>query len=876
VEAGSQLGHYTILTLLGSGGMGEVWKARDGRLRREVAIKMLPPTLAGDAARLTRFEREAELLASLNHHHIATIHGIEEHGGTRFLILELVEGETLDDRLARGPLPASEAFRLSAQLAEGLEAAHARGVVHRDLKPANIKITPAGRIKILDFGIAKALAADGDADATQTIDPTGTGVVIGTPAYMSPEQARGERVGVQTDIWSFGAVLYEMLTGRSPFRRKTTAETLASVLDARPDYDALPPGTPEVARRLIRRCLERDLSRRMQHIGDVRILLEEAAVPGDPRDAAEPPRSRPAAWVAGGVAAGLLTGAVVLWLAAPRATDRTPASPAHVSLPFLERPSSRPFGHRYLALSSDGSTVAYSGTSRLWIRRLDQSDPISVDTGSTSNPFFSPDGEWIGVFVGTALLKVPARGGAPVTVTETSERPLGGVWRGDGNIVYATSEALFQVPADGGERSILARPDRSRNEGLYAWPQLLPGGKSMLLTVVHTDPKQPPHVVVFDLTTRQPTPLVAGSSASYLANGLLVYAADSRLNVVPFDPSARRLTGTPVARPEIALAIAADSGAANFAVSDTGTLMYSSPPRAALRTLEWLDRRGQSERLAVEPETYAYAMVSPDGSRVAVERTTRGNRDIWILDLKRLTQVQLTDGPTEDMLPLWSPDGSRVFFASNRGGTFDVYSQEVSGTAEAKLEFGGPEFQAPTAVTPDGARVVVVERFNDLSLLNLAPPARLEPLLGHAAFDERLGEISPDGRWIAYESNESGNQFEIVLRSFPDVQARRDVISVGGGRYPRWGPKGINELYYVRPDGAMMVVPITLAPSLQIGPATKLFDWRKPAAGVSGRLYDVAPDGRFLVSTPIETDANGPTPVSLVLNWAAGLRAAPQ
>jgi eukaryotic-like serine/threonine-protein kinase len=853
--------------------MGEVWKARDSRLRREVAIKTLPASLAQDPGRLARLEREATVLASLNHHHIATIHGLEEHHGTRFLVLELVEGATLEERLLHGRIPVEDALTLALQLAAALEAAHGKGIIHRDLKPANIKITPDKRIKVLDFGIAKALAAARDADETQPMDLTHTGAVIGTPAYMSPEQARGEAVGVQTDVWSFGAVLYEMLTGSSPFRRKTNAETFASVLDSQPDYATLPADTPDVARRLVQRCLEKDLSRRMQHMGDVRILLEEALTRVGSDATVRPSAIGHGAWVAAGIAVIGLLG-TILWLATrPADGEKSSSRRVYVSVPFLDRPGTFPMGTRHLAMSADGSTVALAAGRRLWIRRLDQKDPVSVSVaiGHVHNPFFSPDGEWIGLFVETALLKVPASGGAPVTVTETSDRPAGGAWRADGTIVFATSEGLYEVPANGGERKMLIKPDRSRKEGLYAWPHLLPGGQSILLTVISQDASVAPQVVVLDLKTLERKHLLDGSSAIYVPGGPMVYAGDSHLNAVAFETASNRVLGKPVSFPDIDLSIAADNGAANFAVSDTGTLIFSSPPRRALRALDWIDRQGNGERLAIEPQTYGYAMVSPDGSRVAVERTTRGNRDIWILDLKRLTQTQLTDGPTEDMLPVWSADGSRVFFASNRAGTFDVYSQAASGGSDAKLEFAGPEFQAPVAVTPDGGQLVIVERFRDLSLLDFARPNRLEPLF-NGRFDERLADISADGRWIAYESNESGNQFEIILRPFPNVQERREVISVGGGRYPRWGPKNSNELYYLGPDGAMMAAPVTLTPVLRLGPPKKLFDWRKPAEGISGRLYDVAPDGRFLVATPMESNADGPTYVSVILNWLGGRR----
>ena len=846
--------------------MGEVWKARDTRLRREVAIKTLPQTLAQDPGRLARLEREAELLASVNHASIATIHGMEEHDGVRFLVLELVDGVTLESRLLRGAMPLEEVLTLARQLAEALTAAHDKGIIHRDLKPANIMITPERRIKVLDFGIAKALAPGGDDAETVAIDPTRTGVVIGTPAYMSPEQARGEPVGVQADIWSFGAILYEMLTGKSPFRRKTTAETFASVLESQPDFATLPADTPDVTRRLVQRCLEKDPSRRIHHMGDVRILLEEASSSTGAQLSVHPARSyRRGLWTAAAVTIAVLS-AVVGWVAGHRSPRATPSGPIYVSVSFLESPAIFPLGNQHLTLSPDGSTVAYVAGRRVWIRRLNERDPISVDLPNGTDPFFSPDGEWIGLFDETALIKIPSRGGTPVRVTATSDRPLGAAWRTDGSIVFATSEGLYQVDANG-VRKLLLKPDRSRGERMFAWPHLLPGGDSLLLTVISQD-SSAPQTIVLHLRTLERKALFTGSSAGYVGGDLLVYAADSRLNAVAFDPATNSVVGKPVSFPDVALAVASDNGAANFAVSNNGTLIFSAPPPRAMRTLDWIDRDGSREQLAVEPQSYGYARVSPDGLKVAVERWTRGNRDIWILDQKRLTQVQLTSGPTEDMLPVWSADGTRIFFASNRNGTFDVYSQAIDGASEAKVEFEGPEMQAPNGVTPDGRQLLVLERFKDLNVLDVAQPGRLRPLLG-GQFDARLGQISPDGRWIAYESNESGSQFEIVLRSFPDTQRRREVISVGGGRFPCWGPPQSHELYYVAPDGAMMAVPITLAPDLQLGHPRKLFDWQKPSEGVSGRSYDVAPDGRFLVTTSLQSSPETSAYVSVILNWVA-------
>ncbi|MEX1129738.1 MAG: protein kinase [Vicinamibacterales bacterium] len=870
VQPGTRIGHYEILAAIGKGGMGEVWKARDTRLRRLVAIKTLPGALAQEPARLARLEREAEILATLNHHHIATIHGLEQLHGTSFLVMELVEGDTLEDRLLRGPIPIEEALTLALQIAQALEAAHDKGIIHRDLKPANVKVTPDRRIKVLDFGIAKALAASSDGETE--VMQTETGVVIGTPAYMSPEQARGETVGVPSDIWSFGALLYQMLTAISPFTRKTGADTIASVLESQPDYAALPPETPLLIRRLVQRCLEKDASRRLQHMGEVRVLVEEAlaSLGADPLGASAPASKGWGPWVAVGIMAATLAG-VLIWSWSNRSAADTTVSPVHVSMPFEGRPLPYPFGTRNLAISLDGSSIAMVTNHGLQIRRVDQKDGVIVPTGAASNPFFSPDGEWVGLFLATALAKVPARGGKPITLAAVTDRPAGGTWRADGTIVFATSEALYEISADGGEPKVIARPDRDRKETLYAWPHFLPGGGSILFTVVSEAETTAPQTVLLDLKTLERKTLLAGSSAIHVPGGQLLYMADSTLTAVGFDAASGALTGKPVSFPELEIAVAEDNGGATFAISDTGTLIFTAPARQTLRTLEWIDRHGQREALPFEAQNYAYAMVSPDGTLVAADRTTNGNRDIWILDLKRLTQTRLTDGPTEDMLPVWSADGQRIFFASRRSGNFDIYSQAADGASSAKLEFAGPEFQAPNAPTPDGTRLIVLDRYKDLAVLDFAKPDRLELLLP-GNFDDRLGQVSPDGRWIAYESNESGNQFEIVLRSFPNVQERRETISINGGRYPRWGPRGSDELFYLRPDGALMAASVKLSPTLVLGPTTKLFDWQTPPPGVSGLLFDVAPDGRFLMTRATSSDPERRTHVSLVLNWLARLR----
>jgi Tol biopolymer transport system component len=540
-------------------------------------------------------------------------------------------------------------------------------------------------------------------------------------------------------------------------------------------------------------------------------------------------------------------------------------------VPFEGRPASYTFGTRQIAISPDGSTVAFASTRGLQIRHIDQKNGTIISTGG-NNPFFSPDGDWIGLFIGdTAMVKVPVRGGTPVSITGLTDRPFGASWRADGTIVFATTEGLFEVSANGGEPKLIARPDRGRGETLYAWPHFLPGGGSILYTAVSKDAKDGPQTMLLDLRSHERKALVRGSSAVYGAGGHLVYSTGSTLNAIAFDATTGVVTGKPVAIPGIEVATSTDDFAANFAISDTGTLIVLPPTAADRGTFEWIDRHGQREPLDIEPQRYGYAMVSPDGTRVALERYTNGIRNIWILDLKRLTQTQLTDGPIEDNLPVWSADGQRVFFASNRSGNFDVYSQAADGASSATLVFAAPGFQAPSATTPDGTRLLIYDRFDDLAILNLAKPDHLEPLL-HSGFDERLGQISRDGRWIAYESNESGNQFEIILRSFPDVSARREIVSINGGRYPRWGLKGLDELYYLSADGAIMAVPITLSPALALGTPKKLFDWQKPPQARSGLRYDVAPDGRFLMPKAQAPSPDVPTNISLIVNWLADLR----
>ena len=874
---GTRLGVYEVTVQIGEGGMGQVYRAHDTRLNRDVAIKVLPDSVAHDVDRLARFRREAQTLALLNHPNIAHIHGLEESGGLCALVMELIEGEDLSWRIDRGAIPIDEALRIAKQIAEALEAAHEQGIVHRDLKPANIKVRADGLVKVLDFGIAKAVAPPGATTVTLTAHRTEAGTIVGTPAYMSPEQARGETADRRTDIWSFGVVLYELLTGTSPFSAPTTADTLSRVIGTQPDHTLLPSDTPTVIRRLVRRCLEKDPKRRLQHMGDVRLEIEEAVVATTSGTA---PAGTPDDFATGG-RLGRVAGSILLaalaglggWLLGQRSVAHGPVPVVRLSIPSLGAPFRGPFGNRHLAITDDGARVAYASAGRLWIRHLGQTQAVAIEVVS-SNPFFSPSGEWVGFFTDVGLWKVPVGGGVPVPILTTAERPGGATWRADGTIVFATSVGLYEVRENGGAPRLLVKPDPRRQELRYAWPQFMPDGQSILFTVIPEGSIDGAQLVVLNLKTLETRiVLKGGSAARYSATGHLLYAAGQTLKAVAFDPGTQQTRGDPVSFPDIEVTNTPDNGAAEFAASSTGTLVFMSPdtPGRQLRTLSWVDRNGKEEPLAIAPGRYTYPRISPDGTRIALD-IAGANRDIWIWNLQRPNLTRVTEGPTEDLVPVWSLDGRRVFFASDRAGSFDVYSEAADGSTPAKVEFSGPGTQMPTALSPDGARLLVVENFKGLSLVTLGRSDRIEPLL-RDEFSYWLGVISPDGHWLAYESNESGNKVEIFLRPFPEVTGRREKVSLDGGRYPVWGAKDTGELYYMALDGGMMAASVTLSPSLNLGRVTKLFDWEKPPRGITGRVYDLSPvDGRFLMTKPAATGSDETGNISVVLNWVEGLK----
>jgi Tol biopolymer transport system component len=875
IPRGHRIGVFEVETLLGAGGMGEVYRARDTRLGRSVAIKLLPLAFAADADRLSRFEREARVLASLNHPNIGAVYGLEPGDGITALVMELVDGDDLSTRLASGPLRMAEALAIARQIAMALEAAHEQGVVHRDLKPANIKVRPDGTVKVLDFGLAKSLQSTAAESVTVTM-VTEPGLVLGTPKYMSPEQARGESVDRGADVWAFGVVLYEMMTGAAPFAGRTTAETLAHVLERRPDESRLPDDIPPAMRRLIRRCLDKDRRRRLQHIGDARIEIEDALTSEAHDGDSLPPAARTRRWLIPAVVAAtaLLAGVGGWWFAA-RDDAAGDAPVVRLTIPAIGPAFSGPNGARHLAISRDGSRIAYASTTGLLVRRLDHGEPVVVSAAG-STPFFSPDGRWLAFFGGAegGLRKVPSAGGAVVDLVRVTDRSSGGSWGPDGTIVYATSEGLFRVSQDGGAPTLLAKPDATREERAFAWPRFMPDGRSVLFTILKNGPIDQAEVALLDLQAlRRTVVLKGGTAAQYTPLGNLVYASKQQLYAVGFDPATNGIRGEPTVARDIVLANTNDNGAADFALADNGTLIFTSANSVnrQLQTLAWVNRSGREEPLPLKPDRYGYARVSPDATLIALDILGDTNRDIFVWNVAQGRQINLTvDSSYEEALPLWSIDSRRVLFGSNRAGNMDIYSQAVDGATPAELVFAGPGSQFPLAFSPDGMKLIVGHEFKDLGLVDVAHSDNLQPLL-NTPFNEGVGVISPDGRWIAYESNESSDRAQIMVRPFPDVAGRREQVSIDGGRFPLWSPNS-SELFFVDPNGMLISAAVTLAPTFTVGNLTPLFMTEKPPSGPSGRKYDVSRDGRFLLPKPVPRTAGDQVDINVVLNWFTELR----
>ena len=881
VAPGSRLGPYEVTAKLGEGGMGEVWRATDSRLGREVALKVLPPAFTADPERLARFEREAKLLAQLQHPNIASIYGLEESDGGFALVMELVAGEDLAARLARGPVALDEALPIARQIAEALEAAHAKGIVHRDLKPANVKTAGDGTVKVLDFGLAKAVEAttkpssapvDLRQSPTLAHSPTLTGapgtrlgMILGTAAYMAPEQARGQAVDKRADIWAFGVVLYEMLTGRTLFAGDTVTDTLAGVIKTEIDFAPLPPPTPPAIRRLLRRCLERNPRNRLHDIADARIVIEELAAgkleEWPAAGPARPPqdisrRGRNALVAAGLVALGTAAG----WLL------RRPEPPplgagARLALAIPEGLAIATDNVPQIALSDDGrfqvaAVVDGQGASQLLLRSLDEAEPHLIpDTKGALAPFFSPDAAWIGFFRERELLKIATVGGTAVRIAPISGQAnqiRGASWGRDGFIYFAPNVAhpLSRIAAGGGPVTEVTKLDVARDERTHRWPQALPDGRAVLYTSDTTSSTEfydDARIEAVVVATGESRVLVEGASqARCCAGGRLVFARGGVLLAVPFDVDTLTVTGA--AEPVVQqVATDVSSGAVQFAVSPSGAALWVPGGLLGQYELYWIARDGTSAPVTLPPAQYNESVLSPDGQRVALVGGPGNTSELWVADLERGVASKLTRDESVSN-PVWTPDGSRIAYRVRASGARNrreqVAWQAADGSRAAETLYESALQVLPSGFTPDGSRLLFSEGtpdqlVADVYLLPLAGARTRELLVGGDA-GERDAVVSPDGRYVAYTSNESG-AINVYVRPFPAGDGRWQ-ISPGTGAEPRWGPD-MKELYY-RTASGIVRVPIGTDGGFHAGRPEPAVDRVSAAGGI--HTYSIAADGRIL------------------------------
>jgi eukaryotic-like serine/threonine-protein kinase len=842
--AGTRLGPYEIVSPRGSGGMGEVWKARDPRLGRDVAIKISTQQFSD------RFEREARAIAALNHSNICTLFDV----GPNYLVMELIEGPTLADRIQQGPIPPEEALGVAKQIADALEAAHANGIVHRDLKPANIKIRPDGSVKVLDFGLAQAGEAQPVTFDSPTMMPrTQAGMILGTAGYMSPEQARGQAVDKRADIWAFGVVFYEMVTGKRLFDGATVSDSLAAILREEPDLTR----APEKTRRMLRRCLEKDPKKRLRDIGDAIPLLEDAG------PAATTSRGGLAWTVAVLFAVAAVSLVFALW-SRPSAVQK---SAVRLTIPL---PSGQEIVS-YPAITRDGRTVAYvtqqgAEDSQLHLRDLSSFEARAVAGSSgAKQPFFSPDGKWVAFFAQGQLQKAEVAGGAPIRLADASYS-FGGTWNDDNTIIYTTSlgSGLLRIPASGGTPEVLTKPDGAAKGYAHVFPQALPGGKSILFTVWgqtqggavlsldsgRWDLVLP--VAGFGVTTFEAT---TGSKGRIL---LVDQAAGIR--AAPFDVAHPALTSADTSVLANVYYEVETESLGWLAVSNTGTAVYATG-NPAKTSLVWVDREGKIESLGGIEDVYREANLSPDGTKAVV----RYMLDIWIHDLQRGTRSRLTSGSGSNILPVWSHDGTQIIFASNRGGDWDIYSQAADGSRPAEVLLKRPYDQFPLSISADGTLIYVeIQPRTGRDLWILSPDGKTSPLRVTPS-NETQGQFSPgpEGgpRWVAYTSDESGRN-EVYVQSYPG--GNRIPVSTGGGILPRWSPDG-KELFYVTGDA---VVAVAMRPDGSFGAPRRLFDRANFLFNHRFQSYSVAPDGkRFLM---IQRDPGSvPRQLNVILNWSA-------
>jgi serine/threonine-protein kinase len=858
---GSRFGSYEILSVIGEGGMGRVYRARDTKLQRVCAIKVLPESVAGDAERIARFDREARTLAALNHPHIAQIFAVQDGA----IVMEMVEGEDLAERIARGPLPWRDALPLAKQIADALEAAHEQGIIHRDLKPANIKVTADGVVKVLDFGLAKAADPKNDASDPQRLalsptvtspaDVTQAGMILGTAAYMSPEQAKGRVADKRSDIWSFGCVLFEMLTGKRAFPGDDVLETLAAVMRAEPDFNAIPRDVPSSVRVLIEHCLIKDRRERIADIAAARFVLRSP----DAAQRVEPASGGARALWTMMAIAGLvvIAGGALIW----RRSTPPPPEPPPVIRSTIAAPGAATTGFATFAISPQGTHIAYPTTQgRIHIRRLSESAgrPLQGSDGG-ANPFFSHDGQWLAFFADGKLKKVSVAGGAAQVLADAPSG-RGGSWGSDGTIVFtpAPESGLSKVSSDGGEVTVLTTPTSS--ERSHRWPHILPNGRTVLFTIqVAGKLFDDATIAAVPVSGGEPVTVIDGGSAAQFApSGHLIYGKAGSLLAIAFDPSASRTSGAAITVIDNARTNPLN-GAAPFAVSSSGVFVYlPGQSTGSNMTMLAATRSGETQPLLERRLFNNQFRISPDGRRVAVS-INDGQVDLWMVELEKRGINRFTFGSGSKSSPVWSPDGTRIYYSTNADGASRTVVKAADGTGtEADIT---TTLLFPTTVSPDGntlaGRAITTSSF-DVVTVDLANGEGRPVVAAHA--NESEPAFSPDGRYLAYQSDESG-RLEVYVQAYPS--GSKWQVTTSGGNEPRWTSGG-RELVY-RSGNAVMAVPVTLQP-FTVGPAQTLFSAPNLFA------FDVTSDGRRFV---IGLDAENREDVdfALITGWFEELKA---
>jgi eukaryotic-like serine/threonine-protein kinase len=873
----SHIGPYEIICPLGAGGMGEVYRAKDTTLNRDVAIKVLPAVFASDPDRLARFTREAQTLAALNHPHIAAIYGVEQSGGVRALVMELVEGEDLSTIIARGPLALADALPIARQISEALEAAHEQGIIHRDLKPANIKIRTDGTVKVLDFGLAKAMDPTGasSADAmnspTLTMHATQMGIVIGTAAYMAPEQAKGRAVDKRADIWAFGVVLYEMLSGHRGYQAEDVSETLAAVLTREVDWTRLPASTPPRLTALLRDCLVRDPKQRLRDMGEARRILDQlitgtattVIIPAPSSSGIEPLPAR----------AG---GRVLPWAVAVLAVLAAGAATWKLwSMPTPERPSVTRARQSFtdatglVDVSRDGTQIVYTraGGTRgfhLELRHMDQFDaqPLAGGDGGVI-AVFSPAADWVAFSTADGKIKkVPTIGGPGILLTEGSFFN-GATWGDDGTIIYAGPKGLMRMPAAGGTPAPLTTVNKDKNETAHVRPEFLPDGQRLLFTVLSSNAD--PQFAVLDLKKGTYHTVAKGGDNGRYVNGYLLSMRGGTLFALPFDLDRLTATGSEAPIIEGVSSIGPVAGTADYAVSRTGMLVYFESAAQGGTVLTWRDRRGADVPLPGQvSRAWGTGSLSPDGHRVANAILGEKGSDIWVVDLARGTPTRLTFSGTNDH-PVWTPDGRAIVYGGTVSGKSGIYKVLADGSSAQPLLMLAAAATTPTSFTPDGQTLIFTEPDANgrtaIMVLPLATPGATPHPLRESSAADGEGQVSPDGHWVAFTSAESGRP-EVYVLPFPGPGAKHQVSADGGAR-ERWSANG-HELFFwdlIAGNATLLASTIQLSPFTST-PPQKLF------TTFTGTTWGVAPDGQHFL---VEAVATGGTMVT-VTNWLDELR----